>query len=201
MPSVVPITPANMTAVKPTTIDTLAPKISRDSTSRPSWSVPRRYRVLPPVCQNGGRKRAARLPISGLWGANTLAKIATRATPTRIKVGINGKSPSRRETRRHRKRAGRTMVSAWVLISPLPLQPDAGVDHGIRYVDQQIHGHNHGAAHDHDALDHREIAEGYALVEQPPNAGPREHGLHDDRHIDHDYEIDPSQSQHRDQRV
>ena len=30
------------TAVKPTTIDTRAPKISRDSTSRPSWSVPSR---------------------------------------------------------------------------------------------------------------------------------------------------------------
>ena len=36
MPSVVPTTPAKITAVKPTTIETLAPKISRDSTSRPS---------------------------------------------------------------------------------------------------------------------------------------------------------------------
>ena len=73
--------------------------------------------MLPPVCQNGGRKRAARLPTSGLWGASTLAKIATRPTLTRIKVGIRGKSPSRKETRRHRKRGGgRTMVSAWVLI-------------------------------------------------------------------------------------
>jgi hypothetical protein len=35
MPSAVPTTPAKITAVKPTTIDTLAPKISRDSTSRP----------------------------------------------------------------------------------------------------------------------------------------------------------------------
>ena len=35
MPSTVPTTPAKITAVKPTTIDTLAPKMSRDSTSRP----------------------------------------------------------------------------------------------------------------------------------------------------------------------
>ena len=74
-----PTTPAKITAVKPTTIETRAPKISRDSTSRPSWSVPSRYLVLPPVCQNGGLKRAVRLPISGLCGASTLAKIATKA--------------------------------------------------------------------------------------------------------------------------
>ena len=42
MPSPVPITPAKITAVKPTTIETLAPKMSRESTSRPRWSVPRR---------------------------------------------------------------------------------------------------------------------------------------------------------------
>jgi hypothetical protein len=42
MPSRVPITPATSTAVTPTIIDTRAPKISRDSTSRPTWSVPSR---------------------------------------------------------------------------------------------------------------------------------------------------------------
>ena len=42
MPSAVPMTPATSTAVKPTTIETRAPKISRDSTSRPRWSVPSR---------------------------------------------------------------------------------------------------------------------------------------------------------------
>src|SRR6516165_9151735 len=57
MPSVVPMTPAKITAVKPTIIDTLAPKISRESTSRPTWSVPSRYLVLPPVCQQGGKDR------------------------------------------------------------------------------------------------------------------------------------------------
>ena len=35
MPSVVPTTPAKITAVKPTTMETRAPKISRDNTSRP----------------------------------------------------------------------------------------------------------------------------------------------------------------------
>ena len=84
MPSAVPTAPAKITAVMPTTIDTRAPKISRDSTSRPSWSVPSRYLVLPPVTQNGGLKRAARLPTSGLCGASWLAKTATKAMPPRI---------------------------------------------------------------------------------------------------------------------
>ena len=66
MPSVVPTTPAKITAVKPTTIETRAPKISRDSTSRPSWSVPSRYLVVPPVCQNGGLKRAVRAADLGI---------------------------------------------------------------------------------------------------------------------------------------
>jgi len=42
MPSVVPRRPATMTAVKPTTMETRAPKMRRDSTSRPTWSVPSR---------------------------------------------------------------------------------------------------------------------------------------------------------------
>ena len=42
MPSKVPMPPATSTAVMPTTIDTRAPKIRRDSTSRPTWSVPSR---------------------------------------------------------------------------------------------------------------------------------------------------------------
>ena len=40
-----------------------------------------------------------------------------------------------------------------------PLQSDAGIDHGVEDVDQQVHHHDHGAAHHHDALHHREVAE------------------------------------------
>src|SRR5262250_385959 len=138
MPSAVPITPAKITAVKPTTIDTLAPKISRDSTSRPSWSVPSRYLVLPPVTQNGGLKRAVRLPISGLCGASWLAKIAASAIVARIAVGMIGKSP-RRKRRIAAKRGGRgsRMTSAGKVMASA-LQPDPRVDHGVQDVDQQV---------------------------------------------------------------
>ena len=53
----------------------------------------------------------------------------------------------------------------------------------------------------HDGLDDREVAEGDALVEQPADAGPGEHGLHHHGHVDHDDEVDPRQRQHRDQGV
>ena len=106
MPSAVPTMPAKITAVKPTTIDTRAPKISRESTSRPSWSVPSRYLVLPPVCQNGGLKRAVRLPISGLCGASWLAKIATKAITTRINAGISGTVARAAERRRRGETCG-----------------------------------------------------------------------------------------------
>src|ERR1700686_5076597 len=149
MPSVVPTVPAKMTAVKPTTIDTRAPKISRDSTSRPSWSVPSRYSVLPPLTQNGGLKRAVRLPISGLCGASWLAKTATMAMPARISNGISGTSP-RRSARMEAKRGvrdGRRTISAGMVIAS-GLQPDAWIDHRVEDVDEQVDDDDHEAAQD-----------------------------------------------------
>src|SRR5437016_2531022 len=140
MPSVVPTTPANKTAVRPTTIDTLAPKISRDSTSRPSWSVPSRYLVLPPACQNGGLKRAVRLPISGLCGASWLANTATNAMVPRIITGTIGKSLNRNRRLAATRGAGggRVRTSAWIAIVSA-LQPDARIDQRVKDVDDEIH--------------------------------------------------------------
>src|SRR6516162_10505805 len=80
-------------------------------------------------------------------------------------------------------------------------QSNARIDHGVDDVDQQIDDHDHGAPHDHHALYHREVAEGDPLIEEPPDPGPGEHGLDDDRDIDHQNKIDPGQGQYRDQRI
>ncbi len=90
MPSVVPIVPATTTARMPTTIETRAPKISRESTSRPRWSVPSRNSELPPCCQAGGLKRMPRLPTSAECGAISSADIATSAIVSRIPTGNHG---------------------------------------------------------------------------------------------------------------
>src|SRR6266702_5814068 len=189
IPSVVPRIPANTTAVRPTTIETRAPKISRDRTSRPSWSVPSRNWVLPPFTQNGGLNRAVRLPISGLCGASWLAKTATKAMPTRITSGIIGTSPSRAARRTEKRGAsgvcdGSGMTSAGMLMASA-LQPDARIDQRVQDVDEQVHDDDHKAAQDHDALDDWEVAEGDAFVEEPPDARPGEHGLHHHGDIDH----------------
>src|SRR5438445_13405418 len=85
-----------MTAVKPTTMETRAPKMSRERTSRPRWSVPRRCSALPPACHTGGWKRSPSEPISGLYGVITLAKIATSASVRRRseerRVGKEGRA-------------------------------------------------------------------------------------------------------------
>src|SRR3954469_3807363 len=201
MPSVVPTTPAKMTAVKPTTMETRAPKISRDRTSRPSWSVPSRYSYEPRAIQNGGLKRAVSIPTSGLCGARYSAKIATNAIVPRISTGRSGNSPSRKR-RSAAKRGGPAGTRATsvkrLMSSP---QSDTRIDDRVENVNHQIYHDDHRAAQDHDPLDDREITERDPLIEQPSDTRPGEHGLDDDRDIDHDDEIDAGQRQYRDQRV
>src|SRR5689334_22666123 len=161
MPSVVPMTPATRTAVKPTTIDTRAPKISRDSTSRPSWSVPSRYSYDPPFIQKGGLKRAVSIPTSGLCGARNSAKIATNAIVPRISTGRSGKSPRRKRRSAARRGVTRT-TSVARLISAL--QADTRIDDRVEDIDQQIDEDDHRAAEDHDTLHDRKVAERDSLV-------------------------------------
>src|SRR3954453_11199761 len=201
MPSVVPIIPATRTAVMPTIINTRAPKISRDSTSRPSWSVPSRYSYEPRAIQNGGLKRAVSIPTSGLCGARNSAKSATKAIVPRIATGRTGKFPSRKRRSAAKRDGplGRCATSVKRLMSSP--QSDTRIDNRVENVNHQIHHDDHRAAQDHDPLDDREITERDPLIEQPSDTGPGEHGLDDDRDIDHDDEIDAGQRQYRDQRV
>src|SRR2546422_2597591 len=192
MPSTVPTTPAKITAVKPTTIDTRAPKISRESTSRPTWSVPSRCAVLPPCCHAGGRKRSPRMPTCGSWGAMTSAKIASSASTRRMAIGKTGRPSVRKEARR---------PASVSVAARLPFIADPRVDHGVHEVHREVDGHDHHAAEDDRRLHHGEVAEGDPLVEQPANAGPGEHGLHHDADVHHEHEVDAGQREHRDQRV
>src|SRR5438046_1854802 len=194
MPSTVPTTPAKITAVKPTTIDTRAPKISRESTSRPTWSVPSRCAVLPPCCQAGGRKRSPSSPTWGSWGAMKSAKIASRASVPRMTMGKAGR-PSRRERKEARRQA---TVSA---AARLPFITDPRVDDGVQEVHREVDGHDHRAAENDRRLHDGEVAERDALVEQPAHPRPREHGLHHHGDVDHQYQVDTGQRQHGNQRV
>src|SRR5262245_18763768 len=175
MPSPVPITPATMTAVKPTIMDTRAPKISRESTSRPRWSVPSRCAALPPACQAGGRKRSPSTPISGSHGAMTLAKIAARATVARISVGMTGNDSERNAASRQAsvRPADRLMSMTRLIVSP-SLVADSRVDGGVEHVDDQVDDDDHGPAQHDGAVDHGQVPEGARLEGQAADAGPSE---------------------------
>src|SRR2546421_3175384 len=175
-----------MTAVKPTTIETRAPKIRRESTSRPTWSVPSRCAVLPPCCHAGGRKRSPSRPTWGSWGAITSAKIARSASTARMVIGTIGQ-PSRRKDAR---RPGNARTAAL-----LALITDPRIDHGVHEIHREVDAHDHHAAEDDRRLHHREVAEGDALVEQPPHARPGEDRLDDDGDVDHQDEVDTRQRQ------
>src|SRR3954451_23509433 len=127
------MTPATSTAVKPTTMETLAPKIRRDSTSRPSWSVPNRNCRLPPSSQAGGRNRSARFPTSGLCGAITSANTASRVMAISKAAGMTGKSLSRARD----SRGGPAVVRVVELIGSF-LQPDARIDDGVDNVHHEV---------------------------------------------------------------
>src|SRR5216683_5785731 len=198
MPSVVPMAPATMTARKPTTMDTRAPKISRESTSRPTWSVPSRWARLPPSTQAGGLNRSVSVPTSGSEGASTSAKIAVRIRMPRMAIGSTGRLPDLSPDQR----PGRGRTSACIAgRARLSLIAYPRIDDGVEHVDHQVDDHDHHAAEQHGGLDHGEVAESYPFIEKPANTRPGEHRLHDHRHIDHDHEIDAGQRQHGDEGV
>src|SRR5919204_6604506 len=192
MPSTVPITPAKITAVKPTTIDTLAPKISLDSTSRPTWSVPRRCAVLPPCCHAGGRNRSPSNPTCGSCGAMTSAKIASSPNTRRMVIGTRGRPSMRKEAKRQ------AVVS---VAARLPFITDPRIDHGVHEIHREIDDHDHYAAENDRRLHDREVAEGDALVEQPPDARPGKDGLDHDGDVHHEDEVDSRERQDGNQRV
>src|SRR5882672_7307120 len=192
MPSTVPTKPAKSTARKPTSIDTRAPKISRDSTSRPMWSVPSRYSVVPPAIHAGGRKRRDSVPTSGLCGATNSAKTARKASTTRIAIGTIG-TPS---VRKAASRQATVSPAARLGAGALTLISDPRVDHGVEDIHHDVHDDDHGAAQHHRGLHHREVAERDPLVEQPADARPGKDSLDDHRHVDHQHEIDAGQGEH-----
>ena len=75
-PSSPPIAPPSATAAKPIVSDTRVPNTIRDSTSRPSWSVPSTWARPSGASRVGAFSRARRAPRSGLCGASSGAATA-----------------------------------------------------------------------------------------------------------------------------
>src|SRR5712691_11307283 len=119
------------------------------------------------------------------------AKTATRISPPRITRASSGAS-RRALTIARSARSARPAVAALrattVAMPRLPRQPDARVDEGVEDVHDQVDTHDHEAGHHHHALHERKVALEDALVEQAPDARPREDDLDDDGGVDHHHE-------------
>src|SRR5919201_262575 len=178
MPSAVPSTPAKITAMKPTIMDTRAPKIRRDRTSRPMWSVPSRCALLPPATHAGGLKRWDSEPTSGLWGAMKSAKTAVNVRTTRIRTGNHGR-PSRRKAA-SRQASGSPAARLGAALLTLIANPR--VYDGVEDVDHQADDDDHRAVHEDGRLHDGKVSERDPFVDQPADAGPGEHRLHHHGH-------------------
>src|SRR5689334_22617333 len=97
--------------------------------------------------------------------------VTTSATRTRtVKIS----RPSRRKAA---SRQTHGIPAALLGLAVLTLIADPRVDDRVHDVDQQADDDDHRTVHEHGGLHHGEVAERDALVDQPPDARPREHGL------------------------
>src|SRR5213593_3709917 len=177
--------------------------------SRPWTSVPSSVVARPPSIQNGGSNTFAPCTGSiGSCGAMRSAKIATSMRPPRMTMAACGASrtvlitdlslPAAVRSEASRVCAG---IVAIVTYFDSSREPDSRVDEGVENVYDQVDPHDHEAGHDHDALHQREVPLEDALVEETPDAGPREDHLDDDGGVDHHHHVDTGQREDRDERV
>src|SRR5207247_1764785 len=127
MPSAAPTRPPTTTAAKPTSSDTRAPYTMRESTSRPRWSVPRRWARPSAASSVGASSRARSDWRVGSWGAShgaataITARSATKAAPA--------------VTSRRVRRAARPPAAA---AGSASAGTDAGIEDAIDQLDEEV---------------------------------------------------------------
>src|SRR2546425_9633301 len=162
MPSVAPTRLPTATAAKPISNETREPKITRDSTSRPRWSVPSGYARPSAASIVGGLSLSRSDWRSGSCGASTGAAAATtNSAPTNASASsaIHG-----------RRRRGVSSTGT-----------ETGIEDAIEHVDQEVDDDERRGGQEHRALHDRIVAVVDRLDRQPADPRPREDGLRHDR--------------------
>src|SRR5580765_1090705 len=184
-PSEAPRSPPTTTAAKPTSRDTRAPKITRERTSRPRWSVPSRW-ALPSAPANVGAESRPRSD----WRMGSAGAITGAASAARIKSATNTAPPTARPRVRRARLAGACSARADARIEEAIDQVDAEVDH-----DEEHGGDEHGALHD------GVVAVVDRLDGEPADTRPREDRLGDDGAAEQGTELQPGDRDDRHRRV
>src|SRR4029453_11667518 len=153
------------------------PQMIRLSTSRPKRSVPSGCSGSPRSIQTGGIDFLMMSPSVGLCGARAGAKTAVATRAPRI-------TPANQGSRRLRSD-----------------MPDSWVEVAVQQVHHQVAGEVEGTQHQHAGLDDGVVARGDRFEDQPPEAGPGEHGLGDHRPAQELHEEEDGEGDDRQQRV
>src|SRR4051812_7282114 len=161
MPSAPPMVSPMIGARIPTTSDMREPWISRDSSSRPSPSVPSQC-----ANENGARRSSMSMSV-GLGSGSTSARIATANTNIIQPIAIQNSGPSRRP-----RRAGKAVTSS-LMVSSSVAMADPGIENGVQQVDNEIYQHEAGGHQQHHALQDDEVAGVDRADQKPANSRQR----------------------------
>src|SRR5437867_9110544 len=143
------------TEMRPTTSEILAPCSTRLATSRPNWSLPRRY------------------PDPGAWSA-------VRGAVLIGSLGLSQGAPMASSARTPRITRPAT-APRWRISRRGPsANADPRVDEGVRDVDEDVDHHVRRRHEQHGALHERKVLGEDSADDQPPQSRAAEHGLDDD---------------------
>src|SRR5689334_13769679 len=182
-PSATPADMPSATAINPTVIETWAPTMMRESTSRPRWSVPSQ------CCADDGRslKRMARSS-----GGHGVQKSDTSAVPTN---SSSSTAPIWKPTWR-RARARKALTRR-----PSCGDPRPRIEQHVGKIDQQIHDQHQNGEQDHHVLDDDQVAVVDRVVDELADAGQAEHALDDHRTGDQEAGDQAGHRRHGNERV
>src|SRR5579864_6691739 len=168
-PKVQPTHPATITVAIPTRSAIRAPKITRDRTSRPNWSVPNG------CAWPGGRSTTANEAAVGLYGARDGASRAHATAAATIVSPTRPVRLCRSQRRRRRTPPPRAGGAAVLSIAHLRIQPEIG------QVDEKVHRHVEERRDEH--ADHHDgkIPAQQGVQDVPAQSRPGEDRLGNDR--------------------
>src|SRR5882672_10949296 len=188
MPSAPPMTRPITGAQRPTTSDMRAPWISRESSSRPSPSVPSQC-----AAENAARRSSMSISV-GLGSGRKSAKIATANTSTIQPIAAQNSGPSLRPRFSGRAWSSSSSVSSSVAMA------NPGVEDGIEQIDDEVHDDETGGDQKHHALQDDEVAGADRADQKPADSGQREHRLDNDGAPDQPADINAGDGHQRQRR-
>ena len=199
MPIGTATTIASTVAKKPAWIDARAPQISRESSSRPSSSVP--SRCFDDECASSALKSVAPAPYGASSGAKIAVSTKTR-TMTRPATAIGRRRNRLRSSMRRRARGvHRSATRVDGAHARAPGDADPRIQQRVDDVDREIDDHVAGRGDEHDALDQRVVALVDGLDRERAEAGDPEDRLRDDDAGDQRAELQADHSRDGDQAV